>query len=224
MNPSTWVQVGSNRSSPVTNGLLETWDVSQLDGLYTLQLTVLENSGSYQRSTVQVTVDNTPPTAIVIHPDDGAVYIMEDDEYVNIQIDAQDNISLGKVEFYLDGHQIGLSTVAPYSKRWTIVMSDTVLSPELEGTHVITVGEELLLSQVFTSGLGIISSTVGYTETHLIHAVAYDSAGGKAETGKVRIFIVHKEEEKPESNAEALLHIWEDETARTLNRRRVLGG
>ena len=224
MNPSTWVQVGSNRPSPVTDGLLETWDVSQLDGLYTLQLTVLENSGSYQRSTVQVTVDNTPPAARVIHPDDGAVYTMEDDEYVNIQIDAQDNISLGKVEFYLDGHQIGLSTVAPYSKRWTIVMSDTVLSPEIEGTHVITVGEELILSQVFTSGLGIISSTVGYTETHLIHAVAYDSAGGQTETGKVRIFIVHREEEKPESNAEALLHIWEDETARTLNRRRVLGG
>lgn len=224
MNPSTWIQVGSNHPTPVTNGLLETWDVSQLDGLYTIQLTVLEHSGSYQRSTVQVTVDNTPPQAEVIHPDDGDIYIMEDDEYVNIQIDARDNVSMGKVEFYLDDRQIGLSTVAPYSKRWTIVMSDTVLSPDLEGTQVITVGEEIILSQVFTSGLGIISSTVGYTETHMIHAVAYDSAGGKIETSKVRIFIVHKEDESPDPNAEAMLHLWSDESSRPKNRRKVLEG
>jgi hypothetical protein len=50
--------------------------------------------------------------------------------------------------------------------------------------------------------MNIISNTLGYTETHLIHVVAYDAAGNSVESSKVQIFVVHKEEEKEEGEAE----------------------
>jgi hypothetical protein len=111
---------------------------------------------------------------------------MEDDEWVNIQVDAVDNVSMDRVEFLLDGYRIEETTVAPYSARWTIVMSDTVptgatvitqtetvTSPEgivseqvVVLTEVITVPdpleptEPLQFVQVYSGGLTIISDTL----------------------------------------------------------------
>jgi hypothetical protein len=53
-------------------------------------------------------------------------------------------------------------------------------------------------TQVFSGGMTIISNTLGYTETHLIHVVAHDAAGNSVESDKVQIFVVHKEEEEEE--------------------------
>jgi hypothetical protein len=52
--------------------------------------------------------------------------------------------------------------------------------------------------KVYSGGFSIISTTLNYTETHLIHVVAYDSAGNEAKTEPVRIQVRHKEEEKEE--------------------------
>jgi hypothetical protein len=60
--------------------------------------------------------------------------------------------------------------------------------------HVITA------TSVLTSGYGVISDTAGYTETHLVHVIGYDSAGNKTESEKVRIYTIHKpKEEKKET-------------------------
>jgi hypothetical protein len=54
------------------------------------------------------------------------VFVMEDDEWINIQATVGDNVSLDRVDFYVDGEQFATSTVPPYNKSWTIAMSDTV--------------------------------------------------------------------------------------------------
>ncbi|MFQ6014681.1 MAG: penicillin-binding protein [Anaerolineae bacterium] len=234
LDPSAWIQIGGDHHYPVDNGLLETWDVSQLNGLYTLQLTVVERNQNYKRATIQVTVDNTPPTVEITHPDDQDIYVMEDDEWVNIQADAVDNFSMDRVEFYLDDSLIAYSTVAPYNRKWTIVMSDTVpvLGPPVVTEELVTnpdgttTTEEVVVSEVveepdgtliqrFSNGMSIISSTVGYTETHRIHVLAIDAAGNETESERVTIRVIHKEEEEEEGETSA---IWlEDE--RTLLRR-----
>jgi len=122
LDPSAWIQIGPNHDQPQENGFLENWDVSSLEGIYTLQLSVMAKNGSVRQNSIQVVVDKTPPKVQLSFPRAGAVYYMKEDEYVGIQAEAVDNISMERVEFYLDGQLLGLSTVAPYSKRWTIYM------------------------------------------------------------------------------------------------------
>jgi hypothetical protein len=151
--------------------------------------------------------------------------MLESDEWVNIQVDALDNYAMDRVEFYLDGQQIGYSTVAPFTKKWTIEMGNTVPSLVsdplvISNTAVITTAELYIEAQTlfdgrmitvtrsitdmhvitatsaYTTGYGVISAAGGYTETHLIQAVGFDAAGNKTESEKVRIYTIHKPKEE----------------------------
>lgn len=134
MNPPSWTPLSDERHDRADHALLGQWDASTLDGLYTLQLTVVGGSGNFQTSSVQVSVDNISPTIWIMNPWEDKVYIKETDEWVNIQADAQDNVSMGRVDFYLDDKLIGFSTVPPFTLKWNIVMSDT---GEITETHSI---------------------------------------------------------------------------------------
>lgn len=135
LDPAAWIQIGPDHYNSVDGGGLEVWDTSQLNGLYTLQLSVVERSGNYKQAAMQVTVNNTPPTVRIVHPQPEAVYVMEDDEWVSIQAEAMDNVSMDRVEFYLDGQLINMSTVAPYNKKWVITMAGP--GPESHVIHAI---------------------------------------------------------------------------------------
>jgi len=220
LDPTSWTQIGGDHYNQVDNGPLESWDVRALSGLYTLQLTVVKQNQTYERSTVLVTVDNISPTVKITHPAPDAVYQMEEDEWVNVQADAVDNVSMDRVEFYIDGRKFAESTVAPFNRHWTIAMSDTipVPGPPVVETRMITNPDgslqpvEVIISQVteepggrlvqqFRNGMTIISDTRGYTETHLIHVVAFDKAGNRTESEKVRIRVIHKPKPKEEATA-----------------------
>ncbi len=231
INPSAWSQIGGDHYDPRDNADLDYWDVSQLNGLYTLQLRVVKGDGSYQDAAIQVTVDNISPTVRIEHPWDGKVYVMEEDELVNIKADAQDNVSMDRVEFYIDGQLFDTTTVPPYNRKWVISMTDSIPVPGtvVTSTRVITnpdgtrseevitltqvITSEVMIddqphivyTQVFSGGRRIISDTVGYTETHQIHVVAYDAAGNRAESEKVQIFVVHKPKEEEKSGPAAWL-------------------
>jgi len=245
LNPVEWRQLGGDHGNQMQGGPLEFWDTAtEEEGLYTLQLTVVRGDQSIERKAVQVTVDNTPPEVEIINPEPDRVYVLEDDEWINFQVDALDNFSMNRVEYLIDNQKVGESTVAPYTLRWNLVLTDAKLSWEepVTQTRVITqpdgslvdTGEVITLTQVLTvttpitdpaelaawppdkpaekeigyqkvysDGWTIISTTLGYTETHLLHVVAYDSAGNETKTDPIRITIVHKppEEEKgKESN------------------------
>lgn len=58
LNPQTWVQIGADSKSPVTEDVLGTWDTSGLNGLYALQLLVVHSDSSIVTATVQVVVKN----------------------------------------------------------------------------------------------------------------------------------------------------------------------
>ena len=229
MDPSSWSQIGGDHYDARHHADLDYWDVSALSpGLYSLQLRVVQHSGNVRNATIQVNVDNITPTVQIIHPDDGDLYLMEDDEWVNIQVEAFDNVYMDRVEFYMDGQRIGESTVSPYSYRWTIAMSDTLpvagfaitrtepyvdefgvtMERVITETEVLTStlwvdGREIIrYTQVFSGGRGIISDTLGYTETHLIHVVAYDAAGNSVETEKVRFYVMHKPKKPTEGQGQ----------------------
>lgn len=224
MNPSSWAPITSERYDRVDHNLLSFWDASRLDGLYSLQLTVVGGSGHAQTASVQVMVDNISPTVRIANPWPDKLYIAELDEWINIQVDAEDNVSMDRVEFFLDGQLIGYSTVAPFSYKWTIVMSDTIPVPDptiaetaiLSTTEISIITQTLpsglpivfhrrvysdnvIITKTMPSGMSIISGTAGYTETHVIHAVGYDAAGNRMETDKIRVRIIHKPQGQKEA-------------------------
>lgn len=220
--PDQWIAIGPEHGEQITEGLLETWDTTGFEGMYTLRLSVLQNSGGVVTNEAQVVVDNTPPVVSIVHPENNQPYVKEDDELVSITADAQDDWEMDRVEFYLDGAQLGESTVAPYSLRWTITMSDVVptLAPPVSATRVITntdgtvtleeyivretKAEEYTLPNgtkgrriVLTtdSGFGAISDSGTLTETHRIEVKAFDRAGNEATSEPVTIRVMHKPKE-----------------------------
>jgi penicillin-binding protein 1C len=150
LDPTQWTQIGGDHHDRVDNGTLEQWDVSSLDGLFTLKLTVVEKNGTPREAAIQVIVDNQPPSARIIHPNNGAIYSPEKDEWVSIGVDAVDNASMGRVEFYVDGAYVGASTVAPFNRKWTIKMSDT-LTPTLASAAAVTPTKPIAISRTYVN-------------------------------------------------------------------------
>lgn len=123
LNPSAWQLVGGEHSdvpSGRNNELLEIWDVSGLDGLYSVQLTAVRHDQSFEQATIQVTVDNAPPEIKLTFPLPNQEFFLPADEWVTFQPLAQDNVSMDRVEFYLDNRLVGSSTVAPFTYQWVI--------------------------------------------------------------------------------------------------------
>ncbi len=252
LNPTEWKQLGTDTPTPVEGGQLAYWDTAaEEEGLYTLQLTVVRGDQSFERRSIQVTVDNTPPKAELINPEPETVYQWDPkpllNDWVNYQVDASDNLSMNRVEYYLDNQKIGETTVAPYTLRWTVTLTptavryeapvwDTTVISQADGitqtvpisltyvttvTQVITDPAELAnwptgykpekligYQKVYSGGHTVISTTLGFTETHLVRIVAYDSAGNKTETEPVQIMVIPKKEEdekdKPKKEAAAV--------------------
>jgi membrane peptidoglycan carboxypeptidase len=220
--PDEWIPIGGEHGNQVSNGDLEMWDTTGFDGLYTLRLAVLGNDGNAQTNEIRVVVDNGPPTVEIVHPKDGDRYIMEDDEMVSITADAQDAWEMDRVEFYLDNVKLGESTVAPYSLRWTIAMSNVlpVFNERITEMRPITnadgnielqevVVEETKLEKykrpdgttaqrtvwISESGRGVIVEGGVVTETHTIKVKAFDRAGNEVESKPVQIWVGHKPKE-----------------------------
>ncbi len=129
LNPTEWTQIGITQYSPRFAQELGVWDARDLEGLFSLRLSVVRGNNSVEEFIIQVTVDNTSPTVSLLTPADGATFYL-DDEFVTIQPYVFDNISMDRVEFYVDDQLITTSTIAPFNERWLI--GDT-------GYHVIQV-------------------------------------------------------------------------------------
>jgi hypothetical protein len=101
--------------------VLGTWDVNNLNGLYTILLTIVREDGSFEEVSVPVTVDNTPPLAEILFPIPDQT-IFTDEEWVIIQAQVTDDISVDRVEFFVDGAGVpfAISTVPPFTEKWAI--------------------------------------------------------------------------------------------------------
>jgi hypothetical protein len=130
LNPAEWVQIGSDHGNQVDHGLLEFWDTSGLDGLYSLRLSVVDHSMALREATIQVTVDAISPTLHLTYPEQGAEYELGYDEWVNVNAEVQD-YSIARVEFYVyEGGKeseppaeiapFAVRTFAPFNVNWII--------------------------------------------------------------------------------------------------------
>ena len=121
LNPQTWIQLGEDGSLPVRGGVLTDWETDDLEGLYTLQLVAVDTDGQVQTAVVQVTIDNEPPQAQIVFPDEGEVYTGARSDEVIIQVEAKDNVGIERVEIYVDDELISVHEAEPYSVRWEML-------------------------------------------------------------------------------------------------------
>jgi membrane peptidoglycan carboxypeptidase len=130
LNPTRWFQIGSDVTQPVQKGELGVWDTSGLSGLYTLQLVVVRQEGQVSTAAALVTIDNHPPDVQIVQPYQGQTFSLASSGEVSFQVDASDDLSLGRLNLYIDGRIQETLEAPPYSIRW---------KPTTIGEHVFFV-------------------------------------------------------------------------------------
>ncbi len=128
LNPTEWIQIGGDHGEQVDHNLLENWDTTELDGLYSLRLQVVDHASNLRETTIQVTVDNIPPTVDLNYPREGSRYELGYHEWVNVNAEV-DDYSMDRVEFYEyagskagepeDLQPFAVRRVAPFNVNWT---------------------------------------------------------------------------------------------------------
>lgn len=138
--PSSFIQIGQNGAESGFNQLLGVWDTTQQpDGVYTLQLQVVNGENRVETAYTRITVDNTPPEIRLIEPPPAGTYYADTDIIVNFQAEVFDAGDIDRVEFYVaaspdeqdddeeedtqpevGGILIGESTAFPYTLPWAI--------------------------------------------------------------------------------------------------------
>ena len=128
LNPQQWLQIGETSTSPATGSELAAWDTSGLSGLYAIQLQVVNEENAVETASIQVTVDNEPPVIQVLQPAEAQVFSYPGESDLTLQAQVTDNISVQRIEFWMDGNLLTSLTSAPYAAPW----SGTPGSHELE--------------------------------------------------------------------------------------------
>ena len=130
LNPTEWIQIGPEHGNQVDHNLLEMWDTSALDGLYSLRLSVVDHSTALREATIQVTVDNISPTLDLTYPEEGEIYERGYDEWANVNAEVED-YSVARIEFYeypgdkgnepAEGLEpFAVRTIPPFNTNWAI--------------------------------------------------------------------------------------------------------
>jgi membrane peptidoglycan carboxypeptidase len=115
LNPTHWYQIGEDNYKPVIEGTLALWDTRDLDGLYTLQLMVVDQDGVAHIATQYVTIDNQPPDIILLCTQGADPIHLDKGQSCTCESDVSDNMGISKVEFYFQGKRIGTDFNFPFS-------------------------------------------------------------------------------------------------------------
>ncbi len=117
LNPRSWLQISEEQMKPVEDGLLVNWQTDK-DGLYAIRLSVIQEDQSLETHIVQVTVDNTIPSAQILYPSDGSQLKSDEKTSTYFQVLAEDSIGVAKTSWILDGQWIADSSEEPYGVLW----------------------------------------------------------------------------------------------------------
>ncbi len=129
LNPSEWVLIGTDAQTPVSESTLAEWDTNGLNGLYALQLVVVSRDGRLKTSTVQASVDNTPPQISLDFPAEGATLPLSSNPQIIFAPLVTDNLSLASLEIFIDNKRI-----ASYEK-----IAAPAAWPAQRGAHTLKV-------------------------------------------------------------------------------------
>lgn len=123
--PNTAAMEIAAGTGPTGNQDLATLSTANLnDGRYVLRLVVQHQNGSIENLSSNILVDNSPPVAELVYPEANQIFLMENDEQINIHVEATDAGTLSRAEFWINDQLISTSRVPPFNERWQIEMKD----------------------------------------------------------------------------------------------------
>lgn len=120
VNPAQWFEIGGQQRNYSPGTSLGTWDTSGLNGVYTLQFTVVFTDGSIDLDTKLVTLDNTPPSVVLRTGDTVNTIRYPAQTVISLVADATDNLTIERVEFYQNGELLGIDREWPYGFDYDI--------------------------------------------------------------------------------------------------------
>lgn len=120
LNPSYWILIGENNYEAEERGLLTIWEIEDLEGLYTLQLLVVDRDGRLKSDFIHVTVDNELPIVELDRVPEEIVLSYGEGAEMLLITQVSDNVSIEMVEFVVNNRVIGEVESEPYI--WTISM------------------------------------------------------------------------------------------------------
>ena len=91
-----------------------------LNGVYTLQFTVVFTDGTVDIDTKLVTLDNTAPSLSLLTGDGTTTIRYPAQTVISLIADASDNLTIDRVEFYQNGELIGIDREWPYGFEYDI--------------------------------------------------------------------------------------------------------
>lgn len=117
INPQSWQQVGETGTSAVQEDILAEWDTRGLeDGLYAVRLNVVDQQNQIETAILQVTVDNTAPSVAISDPQPTSS--ISAGSTITLRAEVSDNVSVDRVEWWLDGKKVEERSQAPYVALW----------------------------------------------------------------------------------------------------------
>lgn len=138
LNPQKWLQIGEDIRTPVSNGLLGTWDTTGLEGLYIVQLEVIRQDSSVDQAILEITVDNTPPEVEILSPKNYEQFSNPPGKSVMLNVSATDNLAVMQVEIYIDDQLEAILLEPPYVILWDAMPGEHTLrvkASDLAGNH-----------------------------------------------------------------------------------------
>jgi len=131
LSPQYWYQIGEDFSQPISNKELVKWDTKDLNGLFTIQLLVVDKNRNVERSTVHVTLDNLPPTIRITKPVPEETIILADYPMIVFQTEVKDELGIEEVIFYLNKRPVKNLYEPPFAVSWDTRVGNFTLVVEV---------------------------------------------------------------------------------------------
>ena len=120
MNPGSWIQIGSEITLPADNTRLGTWDTHDLeDGVYAIQLVLIQDNQQIDKVSLLVSVDNSPPE-ISLKTNLPGILPFERGKELIFEVGFENNSEIRQVDFYLNNVLLGSRKKAPYLQTWEL--------------------------------------------------------------------------------------------------------
>jgi hypothetical protein len=120
MNPGSWLQIGQEITAPSFYVRLGVWDTTELeDGIYALQLVLIQERQQIEKVSLIVSVDNTSPEITFITDLAEGEMPSQPGEEIIFEVGFRNVSEIAEVQFYLDDELLQSRRTPPYVYPWT---------------------------------------------------------------------------------------------------------
>jgi membrane peptidoglycan carboxypeptidase len=131
LNPASWIQIGTDQTTPPQDDDLGLWDTTGLNGLYVIQLLSVDDQQRVDTASLQLTVDNQPPEIAILFPLPDQEVRYSIGTPLTFRVEPVDNIGIARVDFNLNDRLLGTSRQPPYAYPWQARLGSHTLRIEV---------------------------------------------------------------------------------------------